>query len=553
MPSESPPSLRIRLLWWVNCIFWGTLVLGIAVNMVYDVLKQADILLWIRQNLLIAAALALLVCAETAIIGIIRYKEKPPAHSIIGWIVRRFSSQPEPIASEFLPYGIVTLIAIGSFVLSQFSREIAVAIIPFAVVALLLSLILLVTEICSLVPEISSHKPYLRRVIFCLSAALIVAASLIYHYVQFVQIIPVHQTEITIAYSTEKQGWLQDAIDRYNQQQWNIRVKAVDVRGSLEQVDNIVNGSLKPTIFSPASTVELELLYTRWNKQWPGKGEIFSQAAKKSLVSSPLVLATWKSREGVLRQSNQPYWPLDWQKINDLLSKNWSEIGGPSEWGKVKFSQTEPVKSNSGLQTIMHMAHSYPVEQQDGLTFDNLNNPQFQDFFQTIENRAGCYAPSTHPLVDSALQYGPSVFDIFPTYENEFLSQKSTYWTYQGGAKGQQNDSLVVSYPNLSIISDHPFVTLQGDWVKSEQENAAKDFLAFLLGKEQQERALTFGFRPSNTQVLLNADIPDNRFLKYPDSLNQNLARQVQVTDGKVVEELINRWKGLGIEKWCPS
>jgi hypothetical protein len=548
MTSTSPPSMQINLLWRSLCTFWGGLGLGLLVNWVYDDFKQTDILLWIRQNLLIAVPVIILATLFTFTVGAIKYRRSPPAHTIIAWILQRSSAQSRLIIIVLLPIPL----AIGSVAVSLSSREAAVTIIPLAVVTLLLLIILLVTEIFSLLPGIFSQKPYLQRLTSSSLAALIVVASLIYHCVQFTQLIPAHQVEITIAYSTEKDGWLQDAIDRYNRQQLNVHVKVVDKRGSLELVDKVLDGSLKPTILSPASTLELQLLYTHWQEKGNEK-EIFSQAALKSLVWSPLVLATWKSRAEVLSKSQPSYWPLDWSKVNTLLTKDWSEIGGPSGWYKIKFAQTEPKKSNSGLLTIMLMAHSYPKEQQESLTLDNLNNPQFQEFFQTIENRVSCYAASSRPLEDIAYQYGPSEFDIFPMYENQFLSQEPTHWTYTDNGKEQQSDSLVISYLNLNIISDHPFATLQGAWVTPEQESAAQSFLTFLLAKEQQERALAFGFRPSNLQVLLDANISDNRFLKYPASLKQSLDRRVQTTDGKVIEELLNRWNSLHIEKWCPS
>jgi ABC-type sulfate transport system substrate-binding protein len=75
---------------------------------------------------------------------------------------------------------------------------------------------------------------------------------------------------------------------------------------------------------------------------------------------------------------------------------------------------------------------------------------------------------------------------------------------------------LQLFYPDLNIESNHPFAILQGTWVNTEQQVAAKQFRDFLLQIPQQKHALLYGFRPSSTSVQLTDNtVSQNPFLQF--------------------------------------
>jgi len=169
---------------------------------------------------------------------------------------------------------------------------------------------------------------------------------------------PVAQGPITFdfAYSTEKDEWITPLIDKFNKQGrvGNRRITINRVpNGSIAMQDQIASGQEKPVVWSPASSLELNRLSARW--KGPKIIATSGNYVPISLVSSPLVFAIWSERASILLKHYQN--SINWANIHDALQqKNWANIGGRREWGIVKFGQTNPTLSNSGLLTITLLA-----------------------------------------------------------------------------------------------------------------------------------------------------------------------------------------------------
>ena len=76
----------------------------------------------------------------------------------------------------------------------------------------------------------------------------------------------------------------------------------LDPRGSIDAQQRILNGTLLPAAWSPASALELNQLSTAWRQAHSGQDIIVSSGdlLPTSLVFSPLVFAVWKERAQVL-------------------------------------------------------------------------------------------------------------------------------------------------------------------------------------------------------------------------------------------------------------
>jgi Ca-activated chloride channel family protein len=67
---------------------------------------------------------------------------------------------------------------------------------------------------------------------------------------------------------------------------------------------------------------------------------------------------------------------------------------------------------------------------------------------------------------------------------------------------------VVAIYPKEGTFwSDHPVGIVERDWVTPEHREAAKIYIQYLLGKEQQEKALQYGFRPASVDVAVSAPL----------------------------------------------
>ena len=116
--------------------------------------------------------------------------------------------------------------------------------------------------------------------------------------------------------------------------------------------------------------------------------------------------------------------------------------------------------------------------------------------------------------------------------------------TLEKEAVQRQGLPLQQFYPGLNIVSDHPFAILQGNWVKPEEQLAAKAFRNFLLAVPQQRQALVSGFRPTNPNVRITDKVAGNPFVGQ--STDMQIKSQIQplaqAPGGDVVNELIKQW-----------
>ncbi|HEX6481746.1 MAG TPA: protein kinase [Ktedonobacteraceae bacterium] len=354
---------------------------------------------------------------------------------------------------------------------------------------------------------------------------------------------------VNFAYSTEKTDWMQAALNAFHNSNPIYNGKSIQIQatalGSVDGANQILNGPNRPVAWSPASDLELLRLSFKWANAHPGPDIVIRDGdlMPQSLFSSPLVFAIWQERAARLLNY---YKSIDWKNIYNALQKNsWADIGGDPTWGPVKFGQTAPNQSNSGLLTITLMAYQH-YNLQRGLTPRQIQDPAFLKYLTVFETAVNCFGRSSGTYLSNMINgsAGPAQSDIITTYENLVLTPQN-----QQAAMRKHQQSLQLFYPDLNIESNHPFAILQGNWVNTEQQTAAKQFRDFLLQIPQQKHALQYGFRPSNTSVQLTDNtVSQNPFLQFgqvspKSALNETIQPLAQTPGGDVVDALINLWQ----------
>ncbi len=353
---------------------------------------------------------------------------------------------------------------------------------------------------------------------------------------------PTGTIPITLTYSTEKGDWMNASVAAFNRSSTRLGGKAIQVtldpRGSVDAQQRIVSGALLPVAWSPASSLELNQLNTAWRQAHNGQDIIISSGdlLPASLVFSPLVFAVWKERAQVLLRK---YGSIDWPGIHDalVLKNGWADIGGQADWGQVKFGQTRPDQSNSGLLSITLLAYAFYKEQR-GLTVDQLRSPTFLSYFSDFEGAVTQFGRSSGTYLENeVILKGPAAYDITTTYENLVLTRENE-------AMQRQGQALLPFYPGLNIVSDHPFAILQGNGITTEAQMAAKVFRDFLLAEQQQRQALISGFRPTNPNVHITEKVSGNPFLGQPSDIQieSQIQPLAQAPSGDVINELIKQW-----------
>ena len=341
------------------------------------------------------------------------------------------------------------------------------------------------------------------------------------------------KVEIAFLYSTEKEAWIKELKEQFEKANPNIKV-TLKGRGSLNAVRDILDAKEKPTMWSPADHVALNLLSSDWSQKHRKK--IFADSGKdepQPLVLTPLVFVTWEDRGKVLAGTENS---ISWQKLFQLLgsTEGWPLIGGSAEWGFIKLGHTNPTKSNSGLQALILMAYEFHNKTNNIIVSDILNQ-DFQNFVKVIEKGVPKFGDSTGKFMKDMILYGPSKYDIVVTYENLAIEQIPN-------AQGRWGN-LLVFYPKQTMWSSHPVALLNAPWVTENQKKAARKFITFLKNPASQKKALQYGFRPADPSIPILTEDIDNPFTNAKAyGIRINIPPVVELPPGPVVSNLMEMW-----------
>jgi len=338
---------------------------------------------------------------------------------------------------------------------------------------------------------------------------------------------------ISIIYGSEKQEWLEPLVLQFNEEKRKtaegsvILVEATPM-GSIESVNGIIEGTLQPTIWSPASSVYIPVANADWRQV---HADDLVVGTPNDLVLSPVVIAMW---EPMARALGWPNTSLGWGDIASLaVSENgWSDLGYP-EWGKFKFGHTHPEYSNSGIVSIIAEAYA-GADKQRNLTVQDLNDPKVGAFMADVEKSIIHYGTSTGFFGERMFERGPSYLSAAVLYENLIVAQESKRLS------GQSPQLPVVAiYPKEGTFwSNHPYVIVNAPWVTEEQRNAAELFEEFLLDRPQQLKAIELGFRPADPSIPLTApmDAQHGVDISQPQTV-------LEVPSADVVAATLDMWK----------
>jgi len=322
--------------------------------------------------------------------------------------------------------------------------------------------------------------------------------------------------EITFLYSSEKQGWLEEVtpmFENWFKREYGIYVKVKLIpAGTHETVNLIMHGSIKPTIWSPASSIWIPYL----NELWMKAHNVPIADKWYPLVISPVVIAGWSSLV-------EKY---DVKSFTDLY--NLAKEGVDFKWG-----HPDPLLSNGGTMVVLLEFAEAAGKTVDELTIEDLQNKTVQEIVRTIESKAVYYGKSTGFFGSWAVDNGPEVISFFGVYENIVIDKAEK-------AYKKWNDRIIAVYPEFgTLLSDHPFVILNAEWVSNIEKFVASQYLYFLLQPGIQNLAQKHGFRPVNPAVSLDSEI---------FSLENGVKSEIETVvfkppKGEVLEALFKIWE----------
>ena len=306
------------------------------------------------------------------------------------------------------------------------------------------------------------------------------------------------QIQLLFSYGSEKQKWIDDVTTSFNQSGTRtaggkrILVKTIP-KGSGECIDDVLSGAEQDDLTSPASNVFIKLGNAKARAS-TGQDLI---GTTQNLLLSPVVIAMWKPMAEAIGWGKKP---IGWADILALArdKKGWSTYGFP-QWGSFKFGHTHPAYSNSGIISLI--AENYAATGKvRGLTLADVQSPKTRAFVSGIENSVVHYGSSTG-------FFGRKLFDSGPEYLSAAVLYESM--VVESYAKVSSMPFPVVAiYPREGTFwSDHPVGIVNRPWVTPERQEAAQIYIRYLLGRPQQEKAMTYGFRPGSPDVAVGPPI----------------------------------------------
>lgn len=342
---------------------------------------------------------------------------------------------------------------------------------------------------------------------------------------------------LSVLYSTEKEAWLTEMAAAFENSGVTVAGRpikiALEKSGSREIYLAVLEGA-QPDLISPASSLQIAILQDlSQSKFGTPLANLADTTRCRPVLQTPLVLVMWRERADVLWGEN-PNGQL-WKRLQSALvnPRGWDVYNHP-EWGYLKYGQTSPLKSNSGFMAILLMTYNY-YDKTSGLRAEDiLANPDYQAWFLEFQRAVPQFGDSTGTYMRDIVAYGPSAYDVVAVYEATAIEQLQN-------AVGRYGE-LRVYYPPATVMSDHPFCLLNGDWVTPEKAEAAQLFTEYLLSQPAQQAALmNHGFRPVNPTITL--DQPGSPFALYQDNgLKLALPPNVELPPGNVLDTLLNFW-----------
>ncbi|MFX1520003.1 MAG: substrate-binding domain-containing protein [Promethearchaeota archaeon] len=311
---------------------------------------------------------------------------------------------------------------------------------------------------------------------------LIIGSVLGYFYGLVVSQVGGETVRLEMVYGSEKRGWIEEITPLF-EEWWKEEHPNVTLDiffrplGSRESMISLITGGIRPTIWSPASTVWIPLANLMWAEEQGSSETLVTEW--ETFVYSPIVIGTWENYAKIKGITG-------FQSLHELAVRPDSDL---------KYAHTNPQLSNSGFMGVILETAVAASKNPAELSLDDLKRADVKKWMTELEAKAVYYGESTGFLIDQASEGGPSSLNAFLVYENLIIEKNLA-----GDPKAIWNQNLKAIYPEEgTLLSDHPFCILNAPWVSEMQKWAAQEFFRFLNFEEILELALKHGFRLFST------------------------------------------------------
>ncbi len=262
-----------------------------------------------------------------------------------------------------------------------------------------------------------------------------------------------------------------------------------------------------PTVWIPDSRYLVELANASY-KERLGR-DVFLTDGEYRARPIAISLFTWGIYESRAQALESTFDEISWASIHDaaVAKGGWPELGGEAEWGYFKLVVPNPNKNAGGLAAMIAAAGEYYGRTDIGV--EDLTNPEFQAWLEELMGAVTDFSSASAYTAEDFALFGYSVGDGGQLLESDLLQNMQ-------GILTRWDDPLSIYYPQYVTWFDFPFTVWVGPETSALEKNAALEFQRFLLDKQQQEAALSYGLRPANPNVPVDAT-EESLFVKWQD------------------------------------
>ena len=310
------------------------------------------------------------------------------------------------------------------------------------------------------------------------------------------------EARVSFVYSTEKEALLKPLVARYNAERHRsgdatVRASTAARVASGEAADDIAAGRLRPTLWSPASSLWGQLLNYSADR-------LYVARRNPSLVRTPLVIAMWEPMARALG------WPRQRVGFADILRlatspRGWGAVGQP-ELGRFKLGHTNPDFSTSGLSAVAARVLRRGRQARGAHGSAMSPGPRCAPRIRRIERSIVHYGDTTPFFADQLLRYGPAYASAVAMEEVTLLDFNRRRRHGPSGSSRSIRGRARSTPTTRCIVLDAPWVE------KSQGTRRPRRSCAGCGGSVTPAMAAKLGFRPGDPEAKVpRADRPRAR------------------------------------------
>ena len=302
---------------------------------------------------------------------------------------------------------------------------------------------------------------------------------------------------VSIVSALAVEAWVSEAAKQFNAQNPSIEGRPIQVQvtgmDGLAAMGRFERDEMQPlpTAWIPDSRYLVELVNATYKTKL-GRDVFLTDGEYRArpIAISLFAWGIYRSRAEALEKT---FKKIDWATIHDAAIQpgGWREIGGKGEWGYFKLIVPHPRKNIGGLAAMVSAAGEY-YDKPD-ISVEDVTNPDFQKWLKELMGSVSDYSSlGAYPGENLAL-FGYSAGDGGQLLESDLLINMA----------GSMNrwEPLRIIYPKYVTWFDFPFTIWIGPETTALEKNAALEFEKYLLSKDVQTQAISYGLRPVSGQI----------------------------------------------------